>query len=165
MRADNIFQYPNRYGTAIFEVVPSSQYSSVFGYKTLLLEVLDKMGLPIMEVNIPDRKAYEIYNILDTAYKPLEESDTPSAVLRTIELPPCQLIRYSAIMNIMPEYTEMNILGTSIPYGQTKSAMIAFDPKDPNFMGFMGFMYINFEMPALKNDIAANYYYEHIKEY
>jgi hypothetical protein len=165
MRQGSYFEYPNRYGTAAFEVIPPNQYSSRFSNKMLDIDIKDKMGLVQMNILMPDRKAYELYLALDNAYNPSEGSPLPSDILRTIELPPIQHCRHSLILYATPDSAEVTILKVNILTGQSDSAVIEMMPDDNYFMGFMGYMYLNFEMPALKNDVPGEFYYNHIMEY
>jgi hypothetical protein len=130
------------------------------------VDIFDKMGFKVMELNIPDRKAYEIYRILDNAYRPYDsEGSKSSTVLRTIELPPVQSYRYSAILHTEPNIAELCILRVGIVTRQTQNISISFDPRDNNFMDFMGFLFTNFEIPAAAHDVAGAYYYNHLEDF
>jgi hypothetical protein len=166
MRADTSFVYQHKYGVLNLEVIPSIQYSYPYSYRSLDMDLLDKMGLKVMNICIPDRKAYEIYSVLDNAYRSYDSTEvTAKSSLRTVELPPRQSCRYSAIMNIEPDGTEMTILETSMISGLSRKASISFIPNTPEYMEFMGYMYVNFEYPAMKNDIGAGYFYNHQGEF
>jgi hypothetical protein len=165
MRSDNFFRYEYKDGSASFEVVPSAQYSAI-NSRTLEVDIFDRMGFQVMQVNIPDRKAYEIYRILDNAYRPYDsEGSRVSTVLSTIELPPVQSYRYSAILHTEAEIAELCILRVGIITRQTQNISISFDPNGNSFMDFMGFMYTNFEIPAAVHDVSGTYYYNHLEDY
>ena len=156
----------SKYGVIEFEIVPPGTYSSLFCNKMLNMEIKDSIGYTLLDLNIPDSKAYELYRSIDSIYQDMYDSATTASILRTMELPPEQFCRYSLVLTREEGgIISLSVLSTNMINGSTNTIYSEMYTNTQEFQEFMVWMYNNFESCALKYGLSGNYYYSHIREF